>query len=250
MADDTGMILALDSVFAQCSVALVNTAGQTLAEQTLAGSRAQTQQILPLVDEVLRAQGLRVADLTAIAFNRGPGAFSGIRINTAVAQALAFAHDVPCLPVSSLQALAQVGWQASGLAQVYAVLDARMQQVYLGAFALKDATGLMQPVVEAPATSPSSDNHAKPTTERLADYGSQTPEAWALVGDGALLSPHADQPVLTTDAPTAAVIGQLAAAQWLAQGGVPAEAALPVYLRHHAWKTLAEQQADKAKRNA
>lgn len=250
MADDTGMILALDSVFAQCSVALVDTAGQTVAEQTLAGNRAQTQQILPLVDGVLRSQGVQVADMTAIAFNRGPGAFSGIRINTAVAQALAFAHDVPCVPVSSLQALAQTAWQARGLAQAYAVLDARMQQVYLGAFALDADTGLMQPVIETLTAEASARSTPEPTAERLADYGSQTPQTWALVKDGALLSPHDNQPVITIDAPSAAVIGQLAAAQWATDGGVPAQAALPVYLRHHAWKTLAEQQADKAKRNA
>ncbi|WP_290003353.1 tRNA (adenosine(37)-N6)-threonylcarbamoyltransferase complex dimerization subunit type 1 TsaB [Faucicola atlantae] len=250
MADDTGMILALDSVFAQCSVALVDTAGQTVAEQTLAGNRAQTQQILPLVDDVLRSQGVQVADMTAIAFNRGTGAFSGIRINTAVAQALAFAHDVPCVPVSSLQALAQTAWQAHGLAQAYAVLDARMQQVYLGAFALDAATGLMQPVIETLTAEASARSTPEPNAERLADYGSQTPQTWALVKDGALLSPHDNQPVITIDAPSAAVIGQLAAAQWATDGGVPAQAALPVYLRHHAWKTLAEQQADKAKRNA
>ncbi len=105
------MILALESVFDQCSVAFVDLAGNVIAEQTLTGNRLQTQQILPMIQALMTASSIDWSQLTAIAFNRGPGAFSGIRINTAVAQAIAFAHDVPCLPVSSLQAIAQAAFE-------------------------------------------------------------------------------------------------------------------------------------------
>ena len=105
------MILALESVFDQCSVAFVDLAGNVVAEQTLTGNRLQTQQILPMIHALMTASSIDWSQLTAIAFNRGPGAFSGIRINTAVAQAIAFAHDVPCLPVSSLQAVAQAAFE-------------------------------------------------------------------------------------------------------------------------------------------
>ena len=105
------MILALESVFDQCSVAFMDLAGNVVAEQTLTGNRLQTQQILPMIHALMTASSIDWSHLTAIAFNRGPGAFSGIRINTAVAQAIAFAHDMTCLPVSSLQAIAQAAFE-------------------------------------------------------------------------------------------------------------------------------------------
>ena len=220
------MILALESVFEQCSVALLTLDGQVIAEHTLPGNRLQTQQILPMIADILSQAQRQFAELSAIAFNRGPGAFSGIRINTAVAQALAFAHDLPCLPVSSLQAVAQLAWQTDGLNHVYAVLDARMNQVYLGEFALVDDT--MQLVGQ----------------EQLADYDSVTANAWPLVGNGATLaSAQSEQLSLSDRIPNAVIIGQLGAHLLATGQAVPAEQALPVYLRHNAWKTLAEQKA-------
>ena len=220
------MILALESVFEQCSVALLTLDGQVIAEHTLSGNRLQTQQILPMIADILSQAQRQFAELSAIAFNRGPGAFSGIRINTAVAQALAFAHDLPCLPVSSLQAVAQLAWQTDGLNHVYAVLDARMNQVYLGEFALVDDT--MQLVGQ----------------EQLADYDSVTANAWPLVGNGAtLVSAQSEQLSLSDRIPNAVIIGQLGAHLLATGQAVPAEQALPVYLRHNAWKTLAEQKA-------
>lgn len=220
------MILALESVFEQCSVALLTLDGQVIAEHTLSGNRLQTQQILPMIADILSQAQRQFADLSAIAFNRGPGAFSGIRINTAVAQALAFAHDLPCLPVSSLQAVAQLAWKTDGLNHVYAVLDARMNQVYLGEFALVDDT--MQLVGQ----------------EQLVDYDSVTANAWPLVGNGATLaSAQSEQLSLSDRIPNAVIIGQLGAHLLATGQAVPAEQALPVYLRHNAWKTLAEQKA-------
>ena len=220
------MILALESVFEQCSVALLTLDGQVIAEHTLSGNRLQTQQILPMIADILSQAQRQFADLSAIAFNRGPGAFSGIRINTAVAQALAFAHDLPCLPVSSLQAVAQLAWKTDGLNHVYAVLDARMNQVYLGEFALVDDT--MQLVGQ----------------EQLADYDSVTANAWPLVGNGATLaSAQSEQLSLSDRIPNAVIIGQLGTHLLATGQAVPAEQALPVYLRHNAWKTLAEQKA-------
>lgn len=220
------MILALDSVFEHCSVALVDLEGNTITEQTLAGKRLQTQQILPLIQTLLSQQQLTIAQLSAIAFNRGPGAFSGIRINTAVAQALAFAHDLPCLPVSSLQAVAQTAFEQQGLTHVYAAIDARMQQVYFGEFILASHT--MQAVSSQ--------------TGRLLDYDSMTDLPLTIVGDGAdLLASHAEQERDAEIIPTAAIIGRLGAVLLASGGAVTAEQALPVYLRHNAWKTLVEQ---------
>lgn len=218
------MILALETVFEQCSIALLTLDSNVIAEQTLTGNRQQTQQILPLIKQLLGENHITFTDLTAIAFNRGPGAFSGIRINTAVAQALAFAHDLPCLPVSSLQAVAQMAFIKENLAHVYAVIDARMNEVYLGEFAQNN--GEMQLIGE----------------EQLMAYGETTDKNLPLVGNGAnLLTTLTGQKTLVDVTPTAVTIGKLGA-NLLANGqAVSAENALPVYLRHNAWKTLAEQ---------
>ena len=221
------MILALESVFDQCSVAFVDLAGNVVAEQTLTGNRLQTQQILPMIQALMTASSIDWSQLTAIAFNRGPGAFSGIRINTAVAQAIAFAHDVPCLPVSSLQAVAQSAFELHQRPHVLALTDARMNQVYAGEYAMSD--GIMQLVAG--------------TTEHLLDYDSVIDKDLALVGNGAtLVNAQLGQAIFADIRPSAAIIAKLGLALYQQHQSVPAELALPVYLRNNAWKTLAEQQ--------
>ena len=220
------MILALESVFDQCSVACVDLDGRVIVEQTLTGNRLQTQQILPMIQALMTDHLITWSQLSAIAFNRGPGAFSGIRINTAVAQAIAFAHDLPCLPVSSLQAVAQSAFETQQLTCVLALLDARMNQVYAGEFALVD--DIMQLVAGA--------------SEHLLDYGTKIAQKVALVGNGAtLVKAAATQAVVSDVRPSAAIIATLGLALYQQGLAVPAELALPVYLRNNAWKTLAEQ---------
>ena len=224
------MFLAMDTVFEQCSIAILDANGQVLSSHTEQGKREQTQHILPMIDAALSEANLRLTDIKALIFNRGPGAFSGIRINTAVVQALSVAHDIPCVGVSSLQAIAQCAYQRYGLTQVYSALDARMQQVYFGQYALIDH--IMQPVVQENGED----------TERLLDYGSQAAANLPVVGNGApLLKAHDEQVCHEEVWPDAVVIGQLGIAQFIQTGGSDAANALPKYLRNQAWKTLKEQ---------
>lgn len=224
------MFLAMDTVFDQCSIAIVDINGQVLSSHTEQGKREQTQQILPMIDAALSEVRLNLADIKALIFNRGPGAFSGIRINTAVVQALSVAHDTPCVGISSLQAIAQCAYQKYGLSQVYSALDARMQQVYFGQYALIDH--IMQPVVQENGED----------TERLLDYDSQTAANLPIVGNGAPLLKAHDEQICHEDVwPDAVVIGQLGIAQFIHTGGTDAAHALPKYLRNQAWKTLKEQ---------
>lgn len=217
-------LLALETANEQCSVSVVDDT-QELFFQLDERAKAQTQTILPMIEQGLQQSHLAAADLSAIAFSRGPGSFSGVRINAAVAQALAWANDLPVIPVSTLQALAQAAYRQCQLTEVTAVLDARMQEVYIASFRL-DAHHIMQPVDE----------------EQLLSYEqAQQVLKFTLVGSGAiLLQPQTESAhqALAANAQDIAVIARQRAqhADW-----VNAEQALPVYLRDNAWKKIPEQ---------
>ena len=227
------MFLAMDTVFDQCSVAILDDTGAVLFSHTLSGKRQQTQQILPMIDAAMADCQCSLADIQALIFNRGPGAFSGIRINTAVVQALSVAHDLPCVGVSSLQAIAQNAYHQHGFTELYSALDARMQQVYFGHYQLQG--DIMQPVVDT-------SNAQKKDSEQLFDYDCQTVLNIPIVGNGAgLLNLHTAQICYEDICPDAVIIGELGRAQFSVSGGVEAALALPKYLRNQAWKTLKEQ---------
>jgi tRNA threonylcarbamoyladenosine biosynthesis protein TsaB len=215
-------ILALETANEQCSVAIAD-AVQILFFQQQHEPRAQTQHILPMIAQGMQQTGLAWSQLSAIAFSRGPGAFSGVRINAAVAQALAWAHDLPVIPVSSLQALAQQAYRQYQLRQVSAVLDARMQELYVANFQL-DAEDLMQPCTE----------------EMLLDYAAaQQMVGFSAVGNGAsLLAGSLDTKLCYANAID---IAEIARAKFSRGATVAPEQALPVYLRDNAWKKISEQ---------
>ncbi len=137
---DTTPIVAFDTIFEQCSIAIMAD-GQVIYAKTVSGGRGQTEIILPMLDEALQATGIHLAQVAAWAFNRGPGAFSGIRINTAVAQALSVANAAPCIGISSLHALAIMACEHESATEgmrITAVMDARQNQVYAGDFVVCD----------------------------------------------------------------------------------------------------------------
>ena len=215
-------LLALETANEQCSISLVDETPE-LFFQLDTRAKAQTQTILPMIEQGLQQTGLEVAGLDAIAFSRGPGSFSGVRINAAVAQALAWSQDLPVIPVSTLQALAQAAYRLEGLEQVTAVLDARMNEVYIASFVL-DEQGIMQCIDE----------------EKLMSY--EPAAAYAkhcLIGSGTkLLQADAEHQTITATAQDIASIARVYAAQ---KQWVNAEHALPVYLRDDAWKKIADQ---------
>lgn len=216
-------LLALETANEQCSVSIVDE-NQELFFQLDTRAKAQTQTILPMIEQGYAQLGVTTEDLTAIAFSRGPGSFSGVRINAAVTQALAWSHDLPVIPVSTLQALAQAAYRLHGLTAVTAVLDARMNEVYIASFQLNDQ-GIMQAVDE----------------EQLLDYQQAASiTQFTLVGSGsALIQPDALE--FKDVVATAQDIAQIARAAALKAQWVKAEEALPVYLRDNAWKKIPEQ---------
>jgi tRNA threonylcarbamoyladenosine biosynthesis protein TsaB len=91
--------------------------------------------ILPMVESLLASAELVVTQLDALAFGQGPGAFTGVRIAASAAQGIAFAANLPVLPVSTLAALAGGAMRESGAGRVMTALDARMGEVYWGIYA-------------------------------------------------------------------------------------------------------------------
>ena len=136
-------LLAIDTSGDACSAALLT--GTGLHQHLTAEPRRHADLILGLVENLLREADLKLTELDALAFGRGPGSFTGVRIATAVIQGLAFGADLPVVPVSTLAGLAQGSYRRRGTRRCLAALDARMGEVYWGRYLL-DGQGLMQPV--------------------------------------------------------------------------------------------------------
>jgi tRNA threonylcarbamoyladenosine biosynthesis protein TsaB len=134
-------LLALDTASAQCSVALL--LGEQVISKEVVTARDHAQLILPMIDAVLADAGLTLRHLDGIAFGRGPGSFTGVRVAASVTQGLAMGAGLPVLPVSDLRALALRAMRALPLADpdrgtgnVLACMDARMGEVYWAAYSI------------------------------------------------------------------------------------------------------------------
>ncbi len=106
-----------------CSVALLHDGQVTSHYEVI--PRQHAQKLLPMIKQLLADAGVALNAVDAIAFGRGPGAFTGVRIAIGVVQGLAFALQRPVLPVSNLAALAQGALRQHGVQQVAAAIDAR-----------------------------------------------------------------------------------------------------------------------------
>ncbi|HLY52703.1 MAG TPA: tRNA (adenosine(37)-N6)-threonylcarbamoyltransferase complex dimerization subunit type 1 TsaB [Steroidobacteraceae bacterium] len=147
-------ILALDTATESCSAAALLD-GRLIARERLL-ERGHAECILTMIDEVLDEAAVGLTALTAVAFGRGPGSFTGVRLAASIAQGLAYGAGVPVVAVSDLAAVAQrVLREDEGALRVLVCNDARMREVYWGCFE-RSAAGLAAPVggehVGAPAT--------------------------------------------------------------------------------------------------
>jgi tRNA threonylcarbamoyladenosine biosynthesis protein TsaB len=235
------IILAIETSSELASCALLNSADgadtPVLTRET-SGVRTHSQSVLPMVQDLLRDAGIGLADCDAIAFGAGPGSFTGVRTACGVAQGLAFGARKPVLPLVTLEAMAEACRARTGAADVLAVLDARMGEVYwaqyrwTGEWQVVRAPALCAPGAVAPETVPglaACGNGFAAYPEAFAD------KAWAAGAHGDIL-PHARE---------LAVLGVAALA---AGRAVPADAAQPLYLRNKVAYTSAERQAINAAR--
>lgn len=125
-------ILALDTATEACSVALLHQ-GQ-ISKQDELSPRTHTQRILPMIDELLSAANISIRDVNVLAFGRGPGSFTGVRVGVGIAQGLALGAELPVVAVSNLMTMAEAAYQQLGAMQVVALIDARMNEVYFAQY--------------------------------------------------------------------------------------------------------------------
>lgn len=232
-------LLAIETATEACSVALWRDG--EVRERLEIAPRGHARRVLHWAEALLAEAGLARSQLDAIAVGRGPGGFTGVRLAVAIGQGLALALDRPLLGVSSLAALAQQAASAplaERLTQargVIAALDARMGEVYLGAFAA-DAAGLMRPLAAERLCPP----QTVPLPEGTGWLGLGSgfgAEGGALAQRLAERLGHCERHVL----PRAGEVARLAADAY-ARGERPApESVAPAYLRDKVALTLAER---------
>jgi tRNA threonylcarbamoyladenosine biosynthesis protein TsaB len=218
-------ILAVETATDACSAALA--VGNEVTERFEIAPRRHAALLLPFVESLLAEAGIAIGELDAIAFGRGPGSFTGLRIAAGMAQGLAFGADLPVVPVSTLAALAQGCVRECGAKGVLAALDARMHEVYFSAFRVT-ADGRVMAAGEEVVCAP-----ASITVPEGGD--------WYTAGDGwqsypeAMIAQLPRPPAGRHDSarPHAADVARLAVDLWREAGGVAAEQAAPVYLRNH-----------------
>ncbi|MBF8292599.1 MAG: peptidase [Steroidobacteraceae bacterium] len=215
-------LLALDSATEACSAALLHEGGSIERYEIL--GRGHAERLLPMVDELLTEAGIGLPALDAIAFGRGPGSFTGLRIAAGITQGLAAGAQLPVLPVSDLAAVASAAARFSGKDRILVCMDARMGQVYWAAFDCR--TAIPHALTEEAVANPAEVVPPGGSTWFGAGHGFAAYPALA-ASLGARLAGTAPELL-----PRASNIARLAAVDFRAGRGLPAAQALPVYLRN------------------
>ena len=216
-------LLAIDTSGDACSAALL--AGERIEQVLETAPRRHGELILGMMQQVLEAAGTRLDALDAIAFARGPGSFTGVRIAVAVAQGAAFGAGLPLVPISTLAAIAQGAFRRSGERRLLVALDARMGEVYWGCFEI-DESGLAVARGEERVCPPEAVE--APHGDGWLGVG----PGWSVYGaelaarTGAVADIHAEESICE-----ARDLLLLGAAEFAAGHTVPPELAAPVYLR-------------------
>lgn len=125
--------LAIETATWGGSVALLTPEG-CVDQYLIESPRQQTQTILPLIDNLLNQYGCSLTDLDCLAVSIGPGSFTGLRVGVSVAQAIAWAQDIPIVAISTLSIIAQTAYRLYGQQSFWVGLNAYMQEFYLGRY--------------------------------------------------------------------------------------------------------------------
>lgn len=218
-------ILAIETSSELASVALLR--GETVISRVSSGVRTHSQSVLPMIQELLAEAGIALKDCDAVAFGSGPGSFTGVRTACGIAQGLAFGGNLPVVPVVTLDAMALACHQQHGAAEVLAVLDARMGEVYWAQYRFANGAA-PEMVLPAALSAPEA---VQPQGAPVACGNGLSAYAAAFAAGGhAGVMPHAEQ------------VAQLAALAFAAGQTVTAAEAQPLYLRNKIAYTQAERR--------
>jgi len=192
-------LLAIDASTDVCSVALA--LGGPLLEYNEQSPKSHTRVLLATIHRLLQEGGITLAELDCLAFGRGPGSFTGVRMACSVVQAFGFALQIPIVPVSTLRAVAEGAKQQGSSQQILATLDVGRGAVYWGLFEVVE--GLVQPV---------SKEHIGQREEIVLPEGNWT---------------------LATGFPSAKAVASIAVVEYGLGNAMTAEQVEPVYLREN-----------------
>jgi tRNA threonylcarbamoyladenosine biosynthesis protein TsaB len=226
-------LLAIEGSTAWLSVCAYD--GQPVATARERSGANASERILEFVQRALAEARWRLDELDGIAYGSGPGAFTGLRVVCGAVQGLALGAGLPVTGVPSLLAMAQAAWRRHDATRVIACLDARMHEVYLGAYRRVDGDWLIE---------------VEPTVARPADVAAPAlgTAGWFGAGDGFAAAPTlaarlAPAGVDAAIVPEAVHVAELAMPKFAAGGGRPADEAQPLYVRHRVALTEAERAA-------
>ncbi|MGI0115939.1 tRNA (adenosine(37)-N6)-threonylcarbamoyltransferase complex dimerization subunit type 1 TsaB [Zooshikella sp. RANM57] len=222
-------ILAIDTATEACSAALLIEGD--VKESFIVAPREHNERILPMVDELLAGAGLDIQQLDAIAFGRGPGAFTGVRVAAGIVQGLAYAADLPVIGVSNLAALAYYAFRVYQHEKVFTAIDARMDEIYFAAYQVS-AEGQQTLLIPEAVISP----------EDATGYQDMT--GWVGVGTGWRYSqriPFTPEVIYEDLLPHAQDIALLGEQAWKRGEAMSPEQAIPVYLRDNVAKKKQER---------
>ncbi|HMO44539.1 MAG TPA: tRNA (adenosine(37)-N6)-threonylcarbamoyltransferase complex dimerization subunit type 1 TsaB [Rubrivivax sp.] len=225
-------LLAFDTSTEAMAVAVQTP--QRLATWNGAGGAAASALLLPQIRALLQQCGIELAELQAIAFGAGPGAFTGLRTACAVAQGLAFGASLPVLPLDSLAVVAEGVREAHAAADVDVLMDARMGELYAGRYRFSGAR--WQPLRVPALYTLDALHQAWDAAPPSCVAGSALPAFGERLRSGAARR-------IDSDIDRAAALLRLAQQAWRDGGSVDAAAALPLYLRDKVALTVAERDA-------
>jgi tRNA threonylcarbamoyladenosine biosynthesis protein TsaB len=225
-------LLAFDTSTEFLSAA-VACGGAVVAEEETAGGARASAALVPTLQGLLARAGLKLQQLDAIVFGRGPGSFTGLRTACAVAQGLGFGSGVPVLGIETLLAIAEDARQRGGVTQVVTMLDARMDEVYAARYAFDDGAWRREGEIVL----------ARPESVVV-------PPGWSIAGNvfrmyGALLPSHAPR---IEARPAAAAMLRIAPRLVAAGAAQDAAHAAPVYIRDKVAQTTEERAIARANR--
>ena len=230
-------LLALDTSTEACSVALLHRGEITSLDEV--AQRTHTKRILPMIDEILSQSGIKLNQVDALVFGRGPGSFTGVRVGAGIAQGLALGADLPVIPISNLAAMAQAAYQQYQAEQVIAAIDARMNEVYFAQFSAQKVRSDFGEVLQWNEIIAEQVCSAETALNQL----NKLQGAWVQVGTGWAAYPQLAEAGIGKKSdialPSAQYMLSLAVPLWYKKQVISAVEIEPVYLRNEVtWKKL------------